>query len=267
VAKTITVTGIDDHLDDGDITYTVITAPSVSIDVNYNNLNAADVLVTNLDNDTPPVGVDDTYIVNTITENPLVVSSANGVLKNDSDADGDPLTAILENGPSNGILDLKPDGSFSYTWTGSGDVGTDSFTYKVNDGYLEDTNITVDLIIDLDPPAIPEWVEPRKKGETLVVTPGFLTLRASITGDDIQRLEYLRWDHVDIKWVLIGSSQTPPYEVVLNTNTLPMGPNQVFVRSYDQAGNPSPWDQDNKIILQKDFISNGLFLYLPMIHK
>ena len=52
VPQTVTVTGVDDAVDDGDMAYTIVTAPATSTDPNYNGLNAADVSVTNTDNDT-----------------------------------------------------------------------------------------------------------------------------------------------------------------------------------------------------------------------
>jgi hypothetical protein len=52
--QTVTVTGVNDALLDGNIPYTIITAPATSADPNYNNLNAADVSVTNTDNEAPP---------------------------------------------------------------------------------------------------------------------------------------------------------------------------------------------------------------------
>ena len=51
--QTIYVTGVDDITLDGDILYTIITAPAVSADVNYDTLDASDVTVTNVDNETP----------------------------------------------------------------------------------------------------------------------------------------------------------------------------------------------------------------------
>ena len=54
----MTVTGVDDCVDDGDIAYTIVTAAATSADPNYNGLNAADVAVTNIDNDTPGITVD-----------------------------------------------------------------------------------------------------------------------------------------------------------------------------------------------------------------
>ncbi|MBW4648780.1 MAG: DUF4347 domain-containing protein [Kastovskya adunca ATA6-11-RM4] len=51
-AQTVTVTGVDDAEVDGNIAYKIITAAAVSADLNYNGLNADDVAVTNLNNDT-----------------------------------------------------------------------------------------------------------------------------------------------------------------------------------------------------------------------
>ena len=55
--QTVTVTGVDDPVDDGDITFTIITAPAVSSDGNYSGINAADVAVKNLDDDTAGIMV------------------------------------------------------------------------------------------------------------------------------------------------------------------------------------------------------------------
>jgi len=49
--QSVTVTGVDDLLADGNVVYQVVTAPAVSADPGYNGLDAADVTVTNLDND------------------------------------------------------------------------------------------------------------------------------------------------------------------------------------------------------------------------
>jgi uncharacterized repeat protein (TIGR01451 family) len=56
----VTVTGVDDALDDGDVGYTILTAPAVSTDPNYGGVNAADVSVTNTDNDTVGITVNPT---------------------------------------------------------------------------------------------------------------------------------------------------------------------------------------------------------------
>src|SRR5262249_13340818 len=50
-AQTVTITGVDDTVDDGDIAYNIVTAAASSADTNYDTINAADVPVTNTDND------------------------------------------------------------------------------------------------------------------------------------------------------------------------------------------------------------------------
>src|SRR5206468_1861289 len=55
--QTVTVTGVDDFVDDGDIAYTIVTAAATSTDGNYSGLNASDVSVTNTDNDAAGVSI------------------------------------------------------------------------------------------------------------------------------------------------------------------------------------------------------------------
>ena len=77
----------------------------------------------------------------------LIIGIA-GVLTNDSDVDGDSLTAVLVSDVSDGTLSLVSDGAFTYT-PNNGFEGMDSFTYKANDG-SEDSN-TVTVTIDVIP--------------------------------------------------------------------------------------------------------------------
>ncbi|WP_320076503.1 DUF4347 domain-containing protein [Planktothrix agardhii] len=51
VAQTVTVTGVDDLIDDGDIAYNIVTVAATSTDANYSGFDASDVAVTNTDND------------------------------------------------------------------------------------------------------------------------------------------------------------------------------------------------------------------------
>jgi large repetitive protein len=52
VPQTVTITGVNDDVDDGNIAYTIVTNAASSLDPFYNGLNASDVSVTNTDNDT-----------------------------------------------------------------------------------------------------------------------------------------------------------------------------------------------------------------------
>ena len=52
------------------------------------------------------------------------------------------LTAVLVSGPAHGTLTLNADGSFTYTPAANFN-GTDSFTYKANDGAADSNVATV----------------------------------------------------------------------------------------------------------------------------
>src|SRR5258706_381562 len=59
-AQTVTVTGADDFVVDGAVPYTIVTAAATSTDGIYNGMNAADVGVTNTDDDTAGITVSPT---------------------------------------------------------------------------------------------------------------------------------------------------------------------------------------------------------------
>jgi hypothetical protein len=93
---------------------------------------------------TAPVAYADSYTTAKGTK--LVVTAANGVLKNDIDADGDDLSAMLVKGPARGSLSLQADGSFVYT-PPKNFTGTVSFTYKASDGEATSATTTVTLVV------------------------------------------------------------------------------------------------------------------------
>lgn len=89
----------------------------------------------------PPTAVADNFSLS--ANGPLTVD-APGVLANDSDPEGQPLTAVLSNGPGHGTLLLDPNGSFTYTPT-TDFAGSDSFTYRVSDGQMMSSLVTVNI--------------------------------------------------------------------------------------------------------------------------
>lgn len=111
--------------------------------------NTAIVTITINRVDQPPVAANDSY---TAPGNGTLGVVAPGVLTNDSDPDGDALTAVLDAGPSYGTLTLHPDGSFNY-WPDAGYSGVDSFTYRAFDGQLYSNVVTVSLSVDQLPTA------------------------------------------------------------------------------------------------------------------
>ena len=88
-----------------------------------------------------------------VTEDTPLTVEAPGVLANDTDPDGNALTAVLAGGVANGTLSLQADGSFTYT-PNAGFSGTDSFTYRASDGAATSAPATVTLTVAAvnDPP-------------------------------------------------------------------------------------------------------------------
>ena len=100
-------------------------------------------LLTPAPTNTAPTAGDDSYAVN---EDETLTMAAPGVLGNDSDVDGDPFNAVLVDDVGHGVLGLDADGSFAYTPEANFN-GTDTFTYKANDGALDSNVATVTIAV------------------------------------------------------------------------------------------------------------------------
>ncbi len=97
-------------------------------------------------NDNSPIAVSDEIIV---VEGGLAASLTSGessVLFNDSDADGDDITAVLVSDVSNGTLTLNTNGTFIYIHDNS-ELTYDSFTYTANDGSTNGNTVSVLITI------------------------------------------------------------------------------------------------------------------------
>ncbi|MCI0460974.1 MAG: Ig-like domain-containing protein [Gemmataceae bacterium] len=75
--------------------------------------------------------------------------AAPGVLGNDTDIEGDALSAQLRTGPGHGTLTLNADGSFVYR-PEQGFSGTDSFTYAARDSSGSSNEATVSITVNTD---------------------------------------------------------------------------------------------------------------------
>lgn len=65
-----------------------------------------------------------------------------------TDAEKDTLTFTLGVSPTNGLLVLNKDGSYSYT-PNAEFTGTDKFSFNVNDGALSSASVDVNITVDL----------------------------------------------------------------------------------------------------------------------
>ena len=160
-SQIVTVNGVDDPIDDGDIVFSILADAAISTDPVYNGLMADLASVTCSDDDanTPPTALLDTY--STPWRTPLNVDSSLGLLVNDSDFDGDPLTAVLVDDleVEQGTLTLNPDGSFTFipAVNFSGDA---SFTYQASDGKDSSTPVTVTIHVVVNRLFLPLIVRP-----------------------------------------------------------------------------------------------------------
>ena len=93
-------------------------------------------------NDRPVAGDDSISVI----EGQTLSAVPPGVLTNDSDTDGDALTASLLDGPGHGTLSLEADGSFTYQ-PAAGYHGSDAFTYVARDGDVASAPATVAITV------------------------------------------------------------------------------------------------------------------------
>jgi ELWxxDGT repeat protein len=146
--QTILISAVNDELREG-IHSGTLSFTTVSTDVQYSSLSVTSLSVSIHDNDeTAPTAADDTYSAS--TGSTFEVAAAEGVLANDSDDDGDSLSAVLVSGTTYGVLQLLSDGSFTYT-PSSGFAGTDTFTYNAYDTVCESV-VSATVTIHVEPP-------------------------------------------------------------------------------------------------------------------
>lgn len=124
-----------------------------TINDGHSHTDTATVHVTVLGVNDPPVVAGEAYTIDQDT--PLHIA-APGLLANDSDVDGDALSAVSYSGgaTAHGTLAGNANGSFTYH-PSAGYTGSDSFTYRVSDGSATSSPVTVHITIkDTQGPAI-----------------------------------------------------------------------------------------------------------------
>jgi regulation of enolase protein 1 (concanavalin A-like superfamily) len=126
---------------------TIIMTPTIyvglAVTAQNNGANLATAVFDQVALTTPPKAFADTYSVNEDTA--LSVNASSGVLANDSDPEGDSMTAVVVSGAAG--LTLNPDGSFAYV-PPTNFAGTVSFTYKANDAALSSVPATVTIAVN-----------------------------------------------------------------------------------------------------------------------
>ncbi len=101
---------------------------------------AVPVAASQVQQGTTPIAINDFYVY---TSGQMLTVAAPGVLANDTDPEGDTLTAVLASGPTYGTLTLQLNGGFTYT--PDADHSSASFTYFASDGTNTSATATVTL--------------------------------------------------------------------------------------------------------------------------
>jgi Big-like domain-containing protein len=189
--------------------------------------------------DRPPMAVSDAYAVN---EDALLNVGAPGVLGNDSDPDGNPITAAKVGDPAHGTVALNADGSFTYT-PAANYYGPDAFTYQASDGTLRSGTATVSIAVNPvnDPPSFtagPDQTASGGSGEINVtgwatnISPGpanenTQTVTFTVTNDNPSAFAFGQQPAVDSN----GTLTFQPAFLVLSTMTA-----NVTVVAHDDGG-------------------------------
>ncbi len=176
----------------------------------------------------PPIASPDSYSIqmqNTLNE------PAPGVLSNDIEPDGEPMTANLVSSTINGSLTLNQNGGFVYT-PDSDFIGIDSFSYNASD--LTESGNTVEVTIQVN--TTPSVVEETSSGFQDRNTVTSVTTSESILGVsnnlyltsisvnpkiDVQSVSGmdLAWLPLESQCGALGGSQTEVWYAIGNETT------------------------------------------------
>lgn len=136
---------------------------------------------------TLPTAAPDSYA--TAQNTPLEIP-APGVLGNDKDEDGNPLTAVLSEIPADGTLTFNANGSFTYT-PDADFIGTIQFTYRADDGFDQSQPATVTINVlplgnNVPPVALPDAYATKQNTSLEITAPGVLDNDLDTDGDPLK---------------------------------------------------------------------------------
>ncbi|MEG4257184.1 DUF4347 domain-containing protein, partial [Microcoleus sp. Pol8_C2] len=144
--QTVTVTGVDDSIADGNQAYQIITAAdTTTTDTNYKNLKPADVAVTNTDIDT------------TAPTTPTITTSGSTKGTLAGTAEPNSTVNILQGTTALGTATADADGNWTFTPTTALADGTYAFTATAADaaGNVSEASTPVNLTIDATASSVP----------------------------------------------------------------------------------------------------------------
>jgi uncharacterized repeat protein (TIGR01451 family) len=88
-------------------------------------------------------------------------------------------------------------------------------------------------------PTLPVWIHPVSDGERYNVYGETVALQLAYPTDNVgvAGVNFYRWDAENLVFIDIGTVTSAPYQVLIDTDVLNHGWNQVFGRAYDAVGN------------------------------
>jgi acetyl esterase/lipase len=170
--RTVTVTGQDDDVVDGNVGYSILTDPAVSFDPHYSSLDAVDVSLVNIDHDTATVtlGVNKTSLDEDGSDNPATVTATlsvpsieqvtvnlgfSGTATNSTDYTRSGTQIVIPAGSTSGSVTINAvqDGTDEPNETVIVDItgvtnGAESGTQQVTVTIIDDDDVTVTLGVD-----------------------------------------------------------------------------------------------------------------------
>ncbi|MDP2836974.1 MAG: Ig-like domain-containing protein [Methanobacteriaceae archaeon] len=143
--------------------------------LNYNGLDSFSYTITDGKNgfSTATVNINITPVndapvaVNDAKMTPGNTSVVIPVLLNDSDVDNDNLSITGTSNPLHGTITVNPDKTITYT-PNTGFIGSDSFTYTINDGHGETSTATVTITVNNPPVAVNDVFNTRNTVSTAI---------------------------------------------------------------------------------------------------
>lgn len=139
VPQTITITGVDDEIDDGDVNYAIITSAIHSNDTSFNGIDPPDIFVRNLDDDSPELSL-------TLSGPSLSESGSPGTLTGTVTLNylaGNPVIVNLSTSDSS-------EATVPLSVTIPGDATSATFTISVADDLLVDGTQLVSIAASAD---------------------------------------------------------------------------------------------------------------------
>jgi Ca2+-binding RTX toxin-like protein len=190
---------------------------------------------------TVAVGVGDVY---TATEDTklVIAARADGVLGNDIDYNGDPLTAELVTTTQHGVLVFNSaDGTFTYTpdpdyWGLGLETGGDSFTYRPNDGKGDGNLVTVQIdIAPVNDAPVPSPDPETASGDEDSVISGVLALGSDVDGD---AYDYLLLDGSELHGAVTIDPFTGAFDFTPDADFAGEASFQYVLLDFPLAGDP-----------------------------